>query len=155
MSADPRPFPIVPPFLFALSLLAGLGLHWLIGWPPRWGGLGWHLWLGGAIFVLALGFGFSQVRGLRRRGTTVNPAGAPSFLIETGPYRRSRNPIYLALTAAYLGATLALGSLWVLAFLAVPLWLLDRRIIPFEEAQLETAFGDAYRRYRDRVPRWL
>ncbi len=151
----PRPFPVAPPFIFAGSYAAGVALQWLAAWPPRWIVPGWAVAIGVAAMIGAFGAGLAMVLNLRRHETTVNPAGEPRFLLLGGPYRLSRNPIYLALTLTYLGATLIFGSLWPLLLLAVPLAILDRRVIPYEEHQLEAAFGDSYRAYRARTRRWL
>ncbi len=63
--------------------------------------------------------------------------------------------MYLTLVTVYLGGTLMLGSIWPLATLVVPLAILSRVVIPFEEARMRATFGEAYREYCSRVRRWL
>jgi protein-S-isoprenylcysteine O-methyltransferase Ste14 len=90
-----------------------------------------------------------------RARTTFIPSGRPVKLITTGPYRWTRNPVYLALTAGYLGATAIVGSVWCLLLVLVPLLYVEDRVIPFEEARLREVFGEEYVAYRSRVRRWL
>ncbi|RYJ62353.1 methyltransferase family protein [Pseudomonas songnenensis] len=89
------------------------------------------------------------------RKTTVNPYGKPARLLEEGPFRYSRNPIYLADSLIYCGIALLWGSLWPwLLFLAV-IYCMQRGVIVHEERLLAELFGDDYRAYRGRVRRWL
>jgi protein-S-isoprenylcysteine O-methyltransferase Ste14 len=90
-----------------------------------------------------------------RNRTTIIPHADARRLVTSGPYRLTRNPMYLALTIAYVGVALAMNLLWPLPFLILPLWVLDRKIIPFEEANLARIFGAEYRAYRARVRRWI
>jgi protein-S-isoprenylcysteine O-methyltransferase Ste14 len=90
-----------------------------------------------------------------RRGTTVLPFEKTSRLVTTGPYRFTRNPMYLGMVAILAGVALLLGS--VAPALVVPAfaWSMQKRFIEPEERQLEEAFGEEYRTYRRRVRRWL
>lgn len=87
--------------------------------------------------------------------TTLVPHGNAQALVLGGPFRISRNPMYLGLTIAYLGVTLLRASAWPLLFLAIPLWVVRSKTIPFEEAAMTRLFGDEYRAYQRRVRRWL
>jgi protein-S-isoprenylcysteine O-methyltransferase Ste14 len=89
------------------------------------------------------------------KGTTLNPIGRPSQLVTIGWFKITRNPMYLGLAIAYVGLCLILGRPWPLVFLIAPIALLDRMVIPFEEKQLETVFGEEFSTYRGRVRRWL
>jgi protein-S-isoprenylcysteine O-methyltransferase Ste14 len=85
---------------------------------------------------------------------TPNPARPPNVLVTNGPYAWTRNPIVLSHALAVLGLGLILGSpgtIVLLLVLAVPV----SGVVPTEEQTLETRYGDAYRRYRDAVPRWI
>ena len=90
-----------------------------------------------------------------RAGTTIKPFQESSALVVRGPYRLSRNPIYLGMVAALLGVGTMLGSLTPFAIVAVFAWAIDRRFIRREEAMLEATFGAAYAEYRTVVRRWL
>ena len=89
------------------------------------------------------------------RRTTLNPFASPSVLVSRGLYRFSRNPMYLCLIIAYLGAALMIGSAWPLLTLLVPVAVLALTVIPFEEARMREIFGASYQDYYARVRRWL
>jgi protein-S-isoprenylcysteine O-methyltransferase Ste14 len=82
----------------------------------------------------------------------VRPATA---LITEGPFRFTRNPLYLSLALLYLGIGLWLGALWPIVLLPALMLLVQQLVVLREEAYLESRFGDAYRTYRNRVRRWL
>ena len=90
-----------------------------------------------------------------RRGTTYEPFEAPTALVESGPYRYTRNPMYVGILLCLAGVALLAGR-WTLLLAPVGFFFtIDRGQIRREEAVLEETFGEAYRAYRQRVPRWL
>jgi protein-S-isoprenylcysteine O-methyltransferase Ste14 len=89
------------------------------------------------------------------RKTTIIPHGDARTLITTGPYRVTRNPMYLGLACAFVGVALITGTPWALVGLPIPIALLAGATIPFEEQNLLRIFGAEYREYQRRVPRWL
>ena len=96
----------------------------------------------------------AMVRFVRNR-TPVNPTRPATRLVTDGPYRFTRNPMYLGMAGAYIGIAVATGVLWALALLPVVVILMDRLVIPREERHLAQTFGEEYERYRGRVRRWL
>ena len=88
-------------------------------------------------------------------GTTVRPDRAASTLVIAGPYKISRNPMYLGLALVYLGIAIAGQSVWALILLPVVLSVIQRRAIEPEEAFLEKRFGANYISYKEKVRRWL
>jgi len=90
-----------------------------------------------------------------RAGSNVPTKLATTTIVETGPYRFTRNPIYLGMFLGLVGLAIAVDSLWLLAMLAPFALLIRRGVVAREEAYLERKFGDVYRRYRVRVRRWL
>ncbi|MDQ3776141.1 MAG: isoprenylcysteine carboxylmethyltransferase family protein [Pseudomonadota bacterium] len=112
-------------------------------------------WLGWAI--LAAGLGVLALGGayLNRAGTPVNPYRPSTTLVTAGPYRYSRNPMYIALTLAYLGAAVVVNTVWPVMLLPGLLLVMQRGVISREERYLERRFGDEYRHYQARVRRWL
>ncbi len=142
-----------PPLIYA----GAFGVAWAIDrvWPltllpeAAAGWLGWTL-IAAGLAVLVLGF-----LALERAGTPVNPFRPTTVLVTTGPYRYSRNPLYLALILAYLGAAVFANTLWPLVLLPALLLLMHRGVIAREERYLERRFGDDYRLYKARVRRWL
>jgi protein-S-isoprenylcysteine O-methyltransferase Ste14 len=142
-----------PPLLYGAALVIGAGLEWF--WPTAIG-FGWlPLWLG-VILVLA-GFAIALFGGvaLRRAGTNIPPHLPTTQLVTDGPYRYSRNPLYLALTLIYVGVGLIADDLWILVLLVPLLLLMHWGVIVREERYLEEKFGETYRQYKARVRRWL
>jgi protein-S-isoprenylcysteine O-methyltransferase Ste14 len=89
-----------------------------------------------------------------RLETTTTPGEAPNNLVTTGPYRFTRNPMYLGLVLAYLGEQGMLVLAWPLLFLVLTIGYVNWFVIPVEETSLR-AFGRAYEAYRARVRRWI
>lgn len=108
---------------------------------------------GGAVALLALDTN-ATIRFLRR-GTSFNPARPATALVIHGPYRFTRNPMYLGMACAHAGAAVATGRLWALATLPAAVAAVDRLVIPREERHLADTFGAEYESYRARVRRWL
>jgi protein-S-isoprenylcysteine O-methyltransferase Ste14 len=97
----------------------------------------------------------SAVRTFRRHQTAVNPLGQATTMVASGPFRYTRNPMYLSLLVLYVGGTLAFRLPWA-ALLFVPVFLaLHFGVIVPEEEYLLAAFGEPYARYRKRVRRWF
>jgi protein-S-isoprenylcysteine O-methyltransferase Ste14 len=145
-----------PPVLFVLGIVAGWLLDRavplpLIGPAARSAGtrLGWLLVaLGVALAVWALAT-------FRTAGTAIRPNRPASTLVTHGPFRLSRNPMYVALSLLYLGVVLLLNSVWTLLLLPFVIALLHLTVIRQEERYLAATFGIGYDEYRRRVRRWL
>jgi protein-S-isoprenylcysteine O-methyltransferase Ste14 len=154
-SPDTSGVRVLPPLIYAGLFLVGYALHRLV--PLRlWGDVplvarlvGWSL-VGAGVLL-----GASAVVLFRRAGTTPNPTRPTTALVLHGPYRFTRNPMYVGLGLCYLGATLLVNSAWPLVLLPVLIGLVQRWVIAPEEAYLERRFGAEYRAYRTRVRRWL
>jgi protein-S-isoprenylcysteine O-methyltransferase Ste14 len=130
-----------------LTLHATIPIRRVVVGPWRWTGLA--LLGGGVAVVLRVAAMF------RRAGTTIRPFETSSALVERGPFRLSRNPIYLGMVVFLLGVALLAGSLSPFLVIPVFAWILDRRFIRAEEAVLAKTFGPAYDTYRGRVRRWI
>lgn len=147
---------IPPPLLFALVFILGLELNRLYPLP-----LIPHPLTGPArplgLVLIALGACLSLgcVALFASRRTTIIPHAAAHSLVTFGPYRVTRNPMYGGLTLVYLGVAVLVNTVWPLPFLALPLWVLQTRVIPFEEQTLTRVFGSEYAAYSARVRRWL
>lgn len=107
--------------------------------------------------LLALGIGTLAwgLATLLRARTSVMPHRPASRLVSGGPYRFTRNPMYLGMTLVYLGLALVLDWLWPVVLLPVVLASLTVLVIRREERYLAHAFGEEYERYRGHVRRWL
>ena len=146
---------IVPPLVYLAGLVIG---HVLNGWLPAAAeGLPVRAaWIAGALLVLlGLGLSASAMINFRRSGTTIRPDRAATSLVIAGPYKFTRNPMYVGLAIAYLGLAIADRSLPSLVLLPVVLLIIRHAAIAQEEAFLERRFGSAYTDYKARVRRWL
>ena len=94
-------------------------------------------------------------RTLARHETTILPHRAARALVTDGPYQRSRNPIYIAHLALALAAGFFFGSPFVLALTPLLALALLKFSVEPEERPLHDRFGDDYRAYLARTPRWL
>ena len=97
----------------------------------------------------------SAFRALGRENTSPDPYEPTTKIVVDGPFRFTRNPIYLSFTLIYLGITLAFNTLWALLLLLPVLLAIDRGVILREEKYLEPKFGDEYLRYKAKVRRWI
>lgn len=113
-------------------------------------------WIGGAIAVAALlGLGLWSVILMRRSGQSENPWKPTLRIVDTGPFRLTRNPMYLQMVLICIGVAIMLANGWILLLTPLCAWALQRFAILPEEAYLERKFGPAYTAYKDRVRRWL
>jgi protein-S-isoprenylcysteine O-methyltransferase Ste14 len=148
-TADTANVIVRPPIAWALAVLAGLVLNWLMPLPflPAAVSAGW---LGAIVFVLALALVAWAITTMTRAGSNV-PTNLPSTtIVDTGPYR-----FYLGMVLGLIGLAIAFNSLWLLITLAPFALVIRYGVITREEAYLERKFGDVYRHYRARVRRWL
>ncbi len=142
-----------PPIVYLLALLIGVGLD--LVWPARWIPHGWGAWAGIPIIIAALALFLLSIGRFKAAGTSV-PGNKPSTAIVTsGPYRFSRNPIYLAFSLLVLGVACALNSLWLLGTFAAAASVMWFVVIPREEHYLEHRFGAKYLDYKAKTRRWL
>lgn len=148
---------VFPPLIPLTGFLLGVLLEamwptspWISG-PLRVGARA----LGGLLFCLgAAGFAW-MVATMKKVGTPIHNAATPVVLVDSGPFRVTRNPMYLFGSIAYAGLALVLGKLWSLALLPAVVALTHYGVVLREEAFLARRFGRAYDQYRARVRRWL
>ena len=149
-----KPGVIAPPPLIALAAIAiGFALEavWPIALPLRDA----RLFTGIAVFALGFALFAWAVTTFRRAGTNVETRRPSTTVVTTGPYRLTRNPIYLGMMLGIAGVGIASGSVWVIAMALPFLAVIDYGVIAREERYLEGKFGDSYRGYRERVKRWI
>ncbi len=156
-----------PPLIYLGFLLLGWGLAVLgatpeasetgFGWLAASFGLEMPVRRGLALVLIVGGLLLDgMAAGLfRRRGTAVEPWKPSTVLINEGPYRFSRNPIYLGFAVTYIGLAVAMDSSVALMLLFPCLVVVDRLVIQREERYLAAKFGADYQAYRARVRRWL
>jgi protein-S-isoprenylcysteine O-methyltransferase Ste14 len=156
-SEDRAAVRIFPPAVPVATVLAGLALQSL--WPiGTVSGLSSSVrYAAGGLIVIAavLGLGLWSVLLVRRSSQSENPWKPTTAIIEQGPFRISRNPMYLQMVLVCLGFSLLLWNAWILMLTPVCAWLLQRFAIEPEERYLELKFGEQYRSYQRRVRRWI
>ena len=143
-----------PPLAWGLAVVAGLALNWLVPLPflPAEPPAGW---LGAMVFIVALALFAWAIVTITRAGSNVPTNRPTTIIVESGPYRFTRNPIYFGMFLGLTGLAIAFDNLWLL-MVVVPFALVIRfGVVAREEAYLERKFGDVYRGYRSRVRRWL
>ena len=147
---------VKPPILFAGAVLLGCLLSWIVPLGPGLGSANARaLAVGGSLALIGFALMGLSVREFRRAGTSVIPGEPSTVLLESGPYRFTRNPIYIGFVIFYFGLAIMLTSAWMLVLLIPVLIILQRGVVEREEAYLQAKFGAAYRKYQARVPRWL
>jgi len=140
---------IFPPAIHLVAIAIGFLLQWAV--PIRISGM---LVPGVLVLAIAVGLSVWAVILMARAGTTPNPTRPTTALLIRGPYRFTRNPMYLAWELIVVGVGMAANAPWVIV-MAVPAALLTRRlVIDKEERYLESKFGTEYLNYKSRVRRW-
>ena len=143
------------PWVFVIAYLIGVVVQAFVPIPLSASARDTSNLAGWVILALGVGLAAWCLTIFRRQRTTTVPGRTSATLVTWGPYRFSRNPMYVALTLAYLGEAGILGQVWPLPLLVLVLVYLNWTLVPFEEAQLLETLGAAYAAYRARVRRWL
>jgi protein-S-isoprenylcysteine O-methyltransferase Ste14 len=142
-----------PPLVYLTAILLGLALH--LAWPVGLLGRRAGTWPGAGAVLLALALFVWAIRTFRVAGTPVPGHRPTTTIVRAGPYRFTRNPIYLAFSLFQLGVALWVGSLWLIVTLLPAMALMAFVVIPREERYLAARFPAAYPAYRASVRRWL
>lgn len=153
---DPADIPHVlapPPLIYLVPLVTAL----VLGAPKPWTVLPgiWRHVAGPGLIALSLIFLLPALRAFKAARTNPKPWKPTTALVIEGPYRYTRNPMYVGFTLLYIGITLWMNSAWPLLALLVVLPLMQFGVIRREEKYLERKFGAAYRKYMLTVRRWI
>jgi protein-S-isoprenylcysteine O-methyltransferase Ste14 len=144
---------VVPPVYFLMSLIAMTGLHFLLPIarvvPAPWS------YAGGGIVVLGIALTALAAGSFKRAGTPVVPFERSTAMVTTGLYRITRNPMYLGLLLALIGAAVLFGTLSPYVPIPIFVWIIETRFIRGEERFLEELFGAPYLAYKSKVRRWI
>ena len=149
---------VFPPLIYAAGIGVAFLLHWY--WPVRPVLTGSGLMplervVGWVLIAVCLLLAIWPAWLFHRAGTTPNPMRPTTALVFTGPYRFTRNPMYLGLALLQVGLAMVSNALWPLLTLAPVMVAVRRLVIDREECYLEAKFGEEYRVYKARVRRWL
>ena len=153
---DRAKFVIFPPVIPYSALAIACVLQWLeplglLGHIDR----DLRIWLGLLIVAGGAATMFAGQRALLRHGTNINPLRPTTALVTDGVFRRTRNPLYVGVSVALCGVALIFALDWMLILIVPACVLLHFAVVVREERYLEQKFGDAYRCYRERVPRYF
>jgi len=143
-----------PPFIFLGFLMAGVLGEVLLPtfiFEPGWGRFifGVPLFLAGASLIIW------AVQLFNAHKTGIPPWSKSKAIVNVGPYRRTRNPMYIGMTLMYAGLAMLFASLYALLLLPVVLVIINTYVIAREEAYLTRKFGPDYLAYCQQVRRWL
>jgi protein-S-isoprenylcysteine O-methyltransferase Ste14 len=148
----PLPGLLRPPIVFLAAILLGIALNriWSLPFLPStlW-------WLGPVVIFCAVLLFLLSLREFRAAGTSVRGSVRSTTIVRTGPYRFSRNPIYLSFILFVLGLAVWLNDLWLLVTLVPAVGIIAAVAIPREERFLEQNFQKQYSSYKAAVRRWL
>src|SRR5712692_305132 len=142
-----------PPLVYLVAIVIGFVLE--VVWPSDFIPHGFATPLGMGSVVIAVMLFFYSVARFRAAGTPVPGNRPTTAIVRTGPYRFSRNPIYVAFSLLQLGVAAWANSLWLIATLIAAIALMTAVVIPREERYLEGKFGTEYLAYKARVRRWI
>jgi protein-S-isoprenylcysteine O-methyltransferase Ste14 len=144
---------VLPPLVYGTAFIMGLLLH--LVFPVHILSTTLARGIGVVCMLVSFPLAIITFRALFRAHTPVDPMKPTTALVTEGPFRYSRNPIYLALTLLYLGVAFLVNALWILLLVVLVLVVIRYGVIAREEAYLARKFGDAYRQYTTQVRRWL
>ena len=143
------------PWVFVLTYLLGVALEFALRLHGLARSYTWLAPVGGAVFALgAVIAGWGWLLFHRARTTRV-PGESSTTLVTWGPYRFTRNPMYVGLTLAYLGEAGMLHQVVPVVLLPLTVLYLNQVVTPLEEERLRAVFGEAYKSYQTQVRRWL
>jgi protein-S-isoprenylcysteine O-methyltransferase Ste14 len=143
-----------PPLYFLIPLLLSVATEKLLPAQPLLSPLV-AAGIGAALIALGIAFAVSGAVTQKRAGTTPVPIKPTTALVTGGPYRFTRNPMYLGMTFAYVGVAVWTQAVWAFVYLPIILLAIRRLVIAREESYLTEKFGDAYLRYCSQVRRWI
>jgi protein-S-isoprenylcysteine O-methyltransferase Ste14 len=153
VSTDHSGVVLPPPLIYVAFFLAGMGLERYVPMPRLPAGIPRIF---GAVLVLpCLVLTAWSFRRFWASGTSIVPIRPTTALVIEGPYRFTRNPMYLGLLLLYVGVACWSGLVWPLLLAPVLVWVMSVSVIGREERYLSRKFGAEYRRYQAQVRRWL
>jgi protein-S-isoprenylcysteine O-methyltransferase Ste14 len=150
----PLPFPV--PWVFIVGYLVSLIPQHFVPIQVKGETLPSTIhFMGIILFVVGLAIMVWSLVIFQSRRTTTSTLETASLFVTWGPYRFSRNPMYVSLTMVYLGEAGIQNQIWPILFLIVILAYLNSIVIPYEESSMARTFGDSYEQYRGKVRRWF
>ena len=146
---------VFPPLIHVAAIALGFLIQWIV--PVRIGGSGRLIALVAGCLLLGIAVGLIGWTAtlMSRAGTTPNPTRPTTALVFRGPFRMTRNPMYLAWELICIGVGLVANALWPIVMAVPAAFVTYRLVISKEERYLEGKFGAEYRDYKARIRRWI
>jgi protein-S-isoprenylcysteine O-methyltransferase Ste14 len=154
-SRDRPKVKVMPPLVFFAFLIGAAMLEYWLPVEVSEGLIGLRRLIAGSLLLFA---GYLAIHAwliFLKSGTHVDPRKPALKIIEEGPFRISRNPMYLSLVIIFAALAVLQLSIWFLLSCCGLWFILDRKAVVPEEAYLEAKFGDLYNDYKSRVRRWI
>lgn len=142
-----------PPLPSLLGVIAGLFCYWL--WPLQIGPYAYVLPIGILLVGLLIVLLVALTRAFKRHNTPADPSKETIAIINTGPFRFSRNPAYVSVAILQAAIGFFFNNAWIILFVIPAMIAIQHVVILREEAYLEAKFGDEYMKYKSQVRRWL
>lgn len=142
-----------PPLPCLIAVLAGAAIDWWRPWSigPR----PFTIAAGAIAFAAMVWLAAATGRAFRRHATPVDPNLETRAIVDSGPFRFTRNPAYVAACLLQAAIGCFLDNAWILVFIIPAIIAIQQWVVLREEAYLEAKFGDAYLRYKTKVRRWI
>jgi len=155
-ASDASGVKILPPVVFLAGLVVGYAIWWAWPVPIAPSSMAFAIRVAGVAALLLGGWVmFSAVALFGRIGTPPDPREPTTALAVDGPYRFTRNPMYLGMALILAGFALIGNALWPLLAVIPVIWWIRTQVIDREERYLEAKFGSEYRDFKTRVRRWI
>ncbi len=144
---------VMPPMVFLGYLIGALALNWAVPFPIPW--VTPPRIIGGLLVVAGFLLSSAALRQMMKAHTSPDPHRPATTLVLDGPYRFTRNPIYLGFLMIYLGFTLLVVTLWGILLSPFLIWTITQAVIHAEEDYLEDKFTEQYKDFKSHVRRWI
>jgi protein-S-isoprenylcysteine O-methyltransferase Ste14 len=142
-----------PPLLYGVALIVVFVLRWF--WPVPIVDHTVVVWLGLVLVVFGVGIAIWGRGAMQAAGTNVDPCRPTTAIVNSGPFRFSRNPLYMALMLMFFGLSLALNTWWGIVVLVPLVIVMHYGVVLREERYLNQKFGVSYQQYRSKVRRYI
>lgn len=153
MPEQTKKLPIKPPYIAFLLLI----LSWLASYAVPQLNVVQETYRNIGIFVFLIGISLLSwsFYMFKKNKTPIIPGQKPTFVVSEGPYKFTRNPMYLGVTIVLLGASFYIGNLLSLLSPIIFFLIMNYYFVPFEEKLLEKIFKKQYINYKRKVRRWI
>lgn len=145
----------LPPILFLSCLGASSAVH--TRWPFAVGTYSFAtgLLIGGLMLLAGATRGGAALLLMTKADTPIEPGHEPVVLVTSGPFRITRNPLYVTLVLVHAAVAVMVNSWWIAFGAALLVFLIDRLVVRKEEVMISARFGAVFDAYRARVRRWV